>query len=141
MAIPAQLLMRKKLSSIITGYNISNNILKNELIKKLRELKNVQIMDDNGLWDFEERNNQMVVRLNDEQEIQTELLIAADGHNSVVRAIAGIRTIKAGYKQSAITCIINHSRSHENTSTEFHKPGGPFTIVPSPGNQSGDCLV
>ena len=118
------------------GYNVPNETLKNELIKKLKTFQNVQMLDDNGLWDFEERDDHMIVRLNDDREINTKLLIAADGHNSVVREIAGIKTIKAGYKQSAITCLINHSRAHENTSTEFHKPGGPFTIVPCPGNQS-----
>ena len=118
------------------GQNIPNGILHHALIKKIRTFKNIHIMDENGLWDFEEKEDHMLIRLNDDREIQADLIIGADGKNSLVREIAGIKSIKAGYKQAAITCLINHSLSHNNTSIEFHKPGGPFTLVPCPGNQS-----
>ena len=45
------------------------------------------------------------------------------------------------YDQSAITCLINHSRSHSNTSTEFHRENGPMALVPLPGNQSSVVWV
>ena len=31
---------------------------------------------------------------------------------------------------------MKHSRPHRDTSTEFHTPSGPFTLVPLPGNRS-----
>ncbi len=118
------------------GQNVPNNILRAALINKIKTFKNVTILDDKGLWDFEEKNDHMVLRLNDDSEVQAKLLIGADGKNSLVRSIAGIKAIKTGYNQTAMTCLINHSRAHDNTSIEFHKHGGPFTLVPCPGNQS-----
>lgn len=118
------------------GQNVPNDLLKNALIKEIKKNKNISIYDDNGLWDFEEKDDHILIRMNDDKDIQAKLIIGADGRNSLVRSIAGIKTIKTKQKQTAMTCLINHSRSHNNVSTEFHKPGGPFTLVPCPGNQS-----
>ncbi|MBL8905553.1 MAG: FAD-dependent monooxygenase, partial [Rhizobiales bacterium] len=41
------------------------------------------------------------------------------------------------YDQAAIATSFSHSASHRDTSTEYHRPGGPFTTVPLPGLRSG----
>lgn len=64
------------------------------------------------------------------------LLVGADGRNSVVRTLCGITARHIDYGQSAITCVVSHPRPHHQTSTEFHRPGGPFTLVPLSGNRS-----
>ena len=40
------------------------------------------------------------------------------------------------YPQVAITLCVQHSRPHQDKSTEFHTPNGPFTLVPLPDNRS-----
>ena len=40
------------------------------------------------------------------------------------------------YPQVALTLCLRHSRPHHDTSTEFHTPAGPFTLVPLPGDRS-----
>ena len=52
------------------------------------------------------------------------------------RAAAGIEIETRSYPQSALTLSFAHSRPHRDTSTEFHTPSGPFTLVPLPGNRS-----
>lgn len=73
--------------------------------------------------------------------LEGRLLVGADGRNSKVREIAGIDVTKKPYNQHAITFIINHSQSHNHTSTEFHRPAGPLALVPLPGNQSSVVWV
>ncbi|MGB0720577.1 MAG: FAD-dependent monooxygenase, partial [Bdellovibrionales bacterium] len=68
--------------------------------------------------------------------INSPLLIGADGRHSRVRECAEIGVTRRDYDQSAITCLINHSDSHNDVSTEFHRPAGPLALVPLPGNQS-----
>lgn len=63
--------------------------------------------------------------------MNANLVIGADGRKSVVRKWAGIGVREHGYDQSAITCLITHSLPHHNTSTEFHRGGGPCTFVPA----------
>lgn len=69
-------------------------------------------------------------------KMTTSLLIGADGKNSHVRALAGIGVNTNDYEQMAITCAIEHEKAHHDTSIEFHRPGGPFTLVPLQGNRS-----
>lgn len=68
--------------------------------------------------------------------VKADLLIGADGRNSLVRKAAGIDTKEWTYDQTAVTAIFAHDRSHRDTSTEFHTSEGPFTLVPLPGKRS-----
>ncbi len=76
------------------------------------------------------------IELDNGEKIKANLIIGADGRNSKVRKAKGIDVKRCEYGQSAITCLIEHSKSHNNISTEFHRNGGPFTIVPLKGNIS-----
>ena len=76
------------------------------------------------------------VSLTDGSTVDARLVIAADGGRSPLRAASGIRVRDWSYPQSAITTILAHDRPHGDVSTEFHTRGGPFTLVPLPGNRS-----
>ena len=67
--------------------------------------------------------------------------MGADGRNSQTRKSAGVTAKTFDYKQSAMTFCVDHSLPHHNISTEFHRPGGPFTSVPLPGNKSSIVWV
>jgi 2-octaprenyl-6-methoxyphenol hydroxylase len=74
--------------------------------------------------------------LSNSTEISAALCLAADGANSVLRKAAGIATDTWSYDQTAIATSFAHSMGHDNISTEYHKPAGPFTTVPLPENRS-----
>ncbi len=76
------------------------------------------------------------LRLADGTSLSTRLVIGADGRKSLCRAAAGIATREWAYEQSALTCTFAHQRPHDGISTEFHRPAGPLTVVPSPGASS-----
>jgi 2-octaprenyl-6-methoxyphenol hydroxylase len=75
------------------------------------------------------------------QTIRACLVVGADGRQSAVRTLAGIGVETKDYRQKAITCLINHALPHDYVSTEFHRPSGPFTLVPLPGNRSSVVWV
>ena len=114
------------------GFNIPNHVLHNTLLNKVRDTDGITLIDQAELWDFQVDETGVTVLLDNDREVRGQLLIGADGKASRTRHIAGIDAIKTNYKQTAMTCMIAHSRSHYNTSNEFHKPGGPFTTVPCP---------
>jgi 2-octaprenyl-6-methoxyphenol hydroxylase len=68
--------------------------------------------------------------------IDSRVVIAADGRNSVIRRAAGIRSEEWAYDQSAIASSFVHSAPHNDVSTEYLRPGGPLTTVPLPGTRS-----
>ncbi|MGH1455628.1 MAG: FAD-dependent monooxygenase [Alphaproteobacteria bacterium] len=120
--------------------NIPNDLLRAKMYEDASVHKNITI-HNMKLEDYTVDDVNVSARLEDGIEIITPLIIGADGRESLVRKIAGIKAKKTQYGQSAITCIINHSRGHENTSTEFHREGGPFALVPMTGNQSSVVWV
>jgi 2-octaprenyl-6-methoxyphenol hydroxylase len=69
-------------------------------------------------------------------EHRAPLVVAADGRRSRLREAAGIAVSERRYDQAALVCNLRHSRPHHDTSTEFHTPAGPFTLVPLPGDRS-----
>jgi 2-octaprenyl-6-methoxyphenol hydroxylase len=72
---------------------------------------------------------------------RVRLAIGADGARSLCRAAAGIATKRRSYPQAALTLNLGHVRPHHDTSTEFHTPHGPFTLVPLPGRRSSLVCV
>lgn len=122
--------------------NIPAAPLRARLYEDLKNRKTVIFHEKKSLAGYSYHNDSMVqVTLDDGTVIDTSLIVGADGRESTVRQIANIDTQRKIYKQSAITFVINHSRAHKNTSTEFHRPGGPFAIVPMRGNQSSIVWV
>jgi 2-octaprenyl-6-methoxyphenol hydroxylase len=68
--------------------------------------------------------------------ITPRLIVAADGRDSPARTAAGIPTTSWSYPQTAVVATFAHSRPHRGVSTELHRPMGPLTVVPAPGNTS-----
>ena len=115
------------------GYNIPNSILRAALYEVVRKLPSITWHSD-ALVNYSV-DSAVHVELS-KQTITASLLVGVDGKKSKVRQIAGIECNIKDYDQSAITCIVAHSRSHNDTATEFHRPAGPLAFVPLPGNRS-----
>lgn len=123
------------------GMNLPNNILRSALFETISAAKAVRFHGGRVVEHFEAEEQNILVKLDNGETLSARLLAGADGRRSAVRALAGIEIRKHEYGQSAITCVINHSRSHNNTATEFHRPGGPLAFVPMKGNQSSIVWV
>jgi 2-octaprenyl-6-methoxyphenol hydroxylase len=70
------------------------------------------------------------------ERLYAELLVAADGAESVLRKCAGIEVDQWTFDQAALVTTFRHSGPHNSVSTERHRPSGAFTTVPLPGNAS-----
>jgi 2-octaprenyl-6-methoxyphenol hydroxylase len=71
------------------------------------------------------------------RRLAASVAVAADGRASRLRAAAGIALEERQYPQGALATAFSHSAPHLATSSEYHKPGGPLTTVPLPGDRSG----
>ena len=79
--------------------------------------------------------------LDDGTVVEAGVVAAADGRKSLCRDAAGISVRTWNYPQVAIVTTIAHSRDHMDTSTEFHRTTGPFTLVPLPGKLSSIVMA
>jgi 2-octaprenyl-6-methoxyphenol hydroxylase len=79
------------------------------------------------------------VALADGQSIEARLVIAADGRRSRLREAAGIGVVTFGAGQTGIVTRIAHELPHDGVAVQHFLPGGPFAILPLPGQRS--CIT
>jgi 2-octaprenyl-6-methoxyphenol hydroxylase len=117
------------------GYNIENRHLVDALEQRARSLDGLRIIDDEVV-DVATGTGAVAVTLGSGETLRADLVVGADGRRSKCREAALIDVDESNYAQVALTLCLRHSRAHCDTSTEFHTPTGPFTLVPLPGNRS-----
>ena len=83
------------------------------------------------------REELIVERAGDSQRylLTTQLIVGADGARSLVREMAGIKTVGWKYWQSCVTAVVEPEDSHGDTAYEKFWPSGPFAILPLPENR------
>jgi 2-octaprenyl-6-methoxyphenol hydroxylase len=114
------------------GWNLPNWLLRREMTARLSELPNVDFRPGIGTAAVLTRNAEARVTLSDGRSVTARLLVAADGRDSPVRRALGIGVRTVRYGQKALAFAVTHDRPHDNISTEVHRSGGPFTLVPLP---------
>ena len=119
------------------GWNIPNARLTAALRWRAQAMANLDIVETAGISRILPDATQVRIELAGGQAFDAPLLVGADGRHSMCRAAAGIGTRLSEYPQTAIACNFAHTRPHDNVSTEFHRPSGPFTTVPLPDAGAG----
>ncbi|UWQ17212.1 FAD-dependent monooxygenase [Jannaschia sp. M317] len=114
------------------GWNFPNWLLRRELLARLAALPSVTPRFDTAVTALFARSSGARVTLSDGSRITAALVIACDGRDSPLRTLAGIGARTVDYGQTAIVFAVDHATPHDNVSTEVHRSGGPFTLVPLP---------
>ncbi|MCF6443780.1 UbiH/UbiF family hydroxylase [Nereida sp. MMG025] len=114
------------------GWNLPNWLLRREMVARLKELPNVDFRPGVGTASVLTRQTEARVSLSDGTLVSARMIIAADGRNSPVRRALGIGAKTTRYGQKALAFAVTHPIPHDGVSTEIHRSGGPFTLVPLP---------
>lgn len=114
------------------GWNLPNWLLRREMVARLAELPNVDFRPGTATTTLFTRETEARVGLSDGSRVRTKLVVAADGRNSPMREASDIPVTTKRYGQKALAFAVTHPIPHENVSTEIHRTGGPFTLVPLP---------
>ena len=123
------------------GFNVPNAVLRRVLFARLKNLPKVIHLTSTKMDKMEQTPEGYQLTLSNGESAIAALTIGADGKNSACRKAAGIKSMSWPYPQTAITCYIEHSKPHQNVSTETHYPAGPFTLVPMMGKRSSIVWV
>ncbi len=127
------------LSDLPFGWNLPNWLLRREMVARLAELPNVTFLPGVATTSLLTREAEAIVGLSDGRKIGTKLVIAADGRHSTMREAAGIDARTIRYGQKALAFAVTHPVAHNNVSTEIHRTGGPFTLVPLTDREGLPC--
>ena len=123
------------ISDLPFGWNFPNWLLRRECLIKISELENITFLTGVAVEGVLTRHDCAKIALSNGDSLEAKLLIAADGRNSAVRKAVGIETKTVRYGQHALAFTVTHPIPHKNVSTEIHRSGGPFTMVPLPDHE------
>lgn len=128
------------------GYNIENRLLATVLEQHISRFANID-RQLASLATIETGNisgetGPARLTTSDGITITADLVIAADGRNSMVRKSLAIGEHTWKYPQTALVANFAHTLPHHDISTEFHTETGPFALVPLGYNRSSlVCVV
>ena len=76
------------------------------------------------------------LRLDDGSRLESRLAIAADGADSTLRELAGLRVSTHDYRQRGVVAFVETGKSNEATAWQRFLPGGPLAFLPFEGGCS-----
>jgi 2-octaprenylphenol hydroxylase len=116
------------------GSIVENSIIIAALHKRIAQLENVFPITPFSIESFEqvEREDGLIVKLNadDGQGICAPLIIAADGANSKLRALANFECREWDYEQHALVTTVRTQLPHNNTALQRFMETGPLAFLP-----------
>ena len=118
------------------AHMVANRALNGALRARAEKL-GIDIIEGIAVSGFDTNSAGIAVHLADSSTLKARLLVAADGVNSKLRDMAGIKTIKWEYGQSGIVCTVAHERPHNGRAEEHFLPAGPFATLPLKPGKDG----
>jgi len=107
-----------------------NNNLVAALAGRMRQLPDVDVLSPARVMTAEFNADHVSVYLEDGRELQTTLLVGADGAASRVRHEAGIGWTRHDLGQSAIVAVVHTDRPHACSAYQHFLPTGPLAFLP-----------
>ncbi|WP_378946955.1 ubiquinone biosynthesis hydroxylase [Mesorhizobium sp. ANAO-SY3R2] len=118
------------------AHMVENKALNGALRRRAAEL-GIDIIEGVAVQSFETAGAITKVHLADGVSMDVRLLVAADGVNSRLRDMAGIKIVRWDYGQSGIVCTVAHERPHGGRAEEHFLPAGPFATLPLKPTKDG----
>lgn len=120
------------------GYVVETRVIGKALFDNLNKQKNLTLITPAKLKNFDlssELASATIEITNDDglvenKTLTTKLLVAADGDDSVVRRLSGVRIKQRNYDQSAIIANIATDQPHHNQAFERFTDSGPLALLP-----------
>ena len=121
------------------AYMVENEVLRQACADAVIETNTIDVINGQAVTDYAASERTAVVTLDDGRALTAPLVIAADGRQSALRAMAGIPVSRHDYDQKALVVSVSHSVPHNGVAHQLFLSGGPFAILPMTQNRA--CIV
>ena len=116
------------------GYLVENRVLVYALLESLGLSANIRMLDDTQVLSItamqDKAHRQYEVQLDRNRRLRCDLLVGADGANSLVRQSLGFQTREWDYGHNAIVCTIQTEKYHGHTAWQRFMKTGPVALLP-----------
>ncbi len=112
------------------GYIISYRALTDALQETMLDTDNIRCLWSMTPTSVQFEEDRVNVATSDGLNYSARLIVAADGSNSAVRKLAGIKHVRHDYKQSALSCIAVSEYPHAAVARQRFLKRGPLAFLP-----------
>lgn len=115
------------------GYVVETRVIGTALFETFNKHKNITLIAPAKLKNFNlspEYADVIVEQDGMSKTLTAKLLVAADGGDSVVRRLSGVRIKQRNYEQSAVIANIATDQPHNNQAFERFTDSGPLALLP-----------
>jgi len=120
------------------GYVVETRVIGKALFDTLKKQKNITLIAPAKLKDFDLTTEKASARIEidgKDKVLTAKLLVAADGDDSVVRRLSGVRIRSREYDQAAVIANIATDQPHNNRAFERFTDSGPLALLPMAATQ------
>jgi|TARA_B110000977_G_scaffold193948_1_gene269706 2-octaprenylphenol hydroxylase len=119
------------INQLALGHIVENKVTADALTQCMNRQTNLHRIVPAILEEIEPlQNGAYLLTLGDGRQLQTSLLVAADGANSKVRALEHIAMREWDYNHHAIVATVKTELSHGHTARQRFLPEGPLAFLP-----------
>jgi 2-octaprenylphenol hydroxylase len=119
------------------GHIVENSVVVSTLVEHLKQQPNIELFCPANIVDYQLHEDFISLTLDNHSALSAQLLIAADGANSVVREHFQFATKQWDYGQHAIVTTITTENPNQLTAWQRFMPTGPLAFLPL--NNRGDA--
>jgi 2-octaprenylphenol hydroxylase len=112
------------------GTLVENDLLQSTLWQCLQNLGGVELVCPAQIADMTFSDDAAIVKTKEGRKIKAQLVVGADGSESVVRKILGIDRQVWSYGQKGIVCVIKSSIPNNGLAWQRFMNGGPLALLP-----------
>jgi 2-octaprenyl-6-methoxyphenol hydroxylase len=118
-----------------SAFIMENARLRQALFAAAVDCADITLLAPDSVAGLDIGEGQARVTLASGRTLAAGLVVAADGQNSALRGMAGIKVVRWASDQLAITGTVQHDKPHHGRSVQHFLPSGPFAILPMTGNR------
>ncbi len=133
-------LCREEIQVEALGYVVENRVTLIALQEIVRRAQNVEVISPARVLHLEVAAEGVEIAVDSPtqpRKLRGQLLIAADGRNSVLRQLQGIPVSAWGYNQICVVTQVETEKGHDQVAYERFQPQGPFAILPMTAGEQG----
>jgi 2-octaprenylphenol hydroxylase len=120
------------------GHLAENRVTVAALWDQLDSLPTAACITPATVVDMQLNDNSRQLRLEDGRILTADLVIAADGRDSALRAMAGIAVTGWEYRQDGLVATVTTEKSHQFTAWQRFLEEGPLAFLPL---KNGQCSI
>lgn len=125
----------------ILGYLIGNNVIRQKIYERVKQLANVDLVAGVGVADFKLGASLSEVRLENGAAVNAPLVVAADSRFSTMRRKAGIGAEMRDFGRVCIVCRMTHELPHDGTAYEWFDTEQTIAVLPLHGGRESSIVI